>query len=358
VVVRERGSCGRGRVDRGNQVTLAPSAAVKFANGDRVEVSWLARRADRVAHGALYTVSQPPETGAGGDVLTLERPVTAPAGAVGLVVRRWDGEAAGAAAAQAATLRATDPMTRMPPPEATPMRSSPHPASTSSAPGTLARTSGQDAARLRAARARRPRRPLGAHDCRPTFVLLTELKPDGGACTISVRPGDDLQNAVDSLPATGGELCLAAGVYAVAVPVQIKARSRIVVTGAGPASIIRASGHEAALLVDTSDDRDPNIRVEGGTPSPGGDPALNGAITVTGSSRVRIADCTVACPGAQAVRNQTCITARSGSGRNVQDLRLERNALGWTVADRDLVVDADSARVSGNRPSLPRDRRR
>ena len=92
----------------GNQVTLAPSAAVKFADGDRVEVSWLARRADRVAHGALYTVSQPPETGAGGDILTLDRPVTAPAGAVGLVVRRWDGEAVGAAAAQAATLRATD----------------------------------------------------------------------------------------------------------------------------------------------------------------------------------------------------------------------------------------------------------
>ena len=193
------------------------------------------------------------------------------------------------------------------------------------------------------------------HDCRPTFVPLTELKPDAGACTISVRPGDDLQNAVDSLPATGGELCLAAGVYVVAAPVQIKARSRIVVTGAGPASIIRASGHEAALLVDTSDEIEiRNIRVEGGTPSPGGDPALNGAITVTGSSRVRIADCTVACPGAQAVRNQTCITARSGSGRNVQDLRLERNALEigpWQTGI--LVVDADSARVSGNRLSLP-----
>ena len=165
---------------------------------------------------------------------------------------------------------------------------------------------------------------------------------------------DDLQNAVDNLPATGAELCLAAA-FTWSPSVQIKARSRIVVTGAGPASIIRASGHEAALLLDTSDEIEiRNIRVEGGTPSPGGDPALNGAITVTGSSRVRIADCTVACPGAQAVRNQTCITARSGSGRNVQDLRLERNALEigpWQTGI--LIVDADSARVSGNRLSLP-----
>ena len=46
-------------------MTLRPSAAVKFATGDLVEVSWLARREDRVAHGALYTIAQSPETEAG-----------------------------------------------------------------------------------------------------------------------------------------------------------------------------------------------------------------------------------------------------------------------------------------------------
>ena len=107
------------------------------------------------------------------------------------------------------------------------------------------------------------------HDCRPTFVPLTELKPDAGACTVSVRPGDDLQNAVDCLPAAGGELCLAAGVYVLAAPVQIKARSRIVVTGAGPASIIAGERSRGGALVDTSDEIEiRNIRVEGGTPSP------------------------------------------------------------------------------------------
>jgi hypothetical protein len=92
----------------GDRVTLRPSAAVKFASGEQVEVSWLARREDRVPHGALYTISQPPETGRGGDILTLDRPPTAPAGANGLVVRRWDGEAVGAAAAVSAALRGTD----------------------------------------------------------------------------------------------------------------------------------------------------------------------------------------------------------------------------------------------------------
>ena len=49
------------------------------------------------------------------------------------------------------------------------------------------------------------------HDCRPTFVPLTATKPHCGSCTVSAAPGDDLQAAVDSLPAEGGELCLAAG---------------------------------------------------------------------------------------------------------------------------------------------------
>lgn len=92
----------------GEVVTLRPSAAVKFAAGDRVEVSWLARRADRVAHGALYTVAESPQSGPGGDVLTLDRAVAAPTAADGLVVRRWDGEAVGSATATAATLRDAD----------------------------------------------------------------------------------------------------------------------------------------------------------------------------------------------------------------------------------------------------------
>ena len=50
-------------------------------------------------------------------------------------------------------------------------------------------------------------------DCRPTFTSLVDLDFDTGACTVSVKPGDDLQAAVDSLPPGGGELCLAAGVY-------------------------------------------------------------------------------------------------------------------------------------------------
>ena len=44
----------------GATVTLVPSASAQFATGERVEVSWLARRADRVAHGALYTIASPP----------------------------------------------------------------------------------------------------------------------------------------------------------------------------------------------------------------------------------------------------------------------------------------------------------
>ena len=80
---------------------------MKFAPGDTVEVSWLARRADRKDHGALYTVTGVTPA-AGGDVLTLDRAISAPAGAAGLVVRRWDGEVVGATASVTATVGGVD----------------------------------------------------------------------------------------------------------------------------------------------------------------------------------------------------------------------------------------------------------
>ncbi|MFO0767652.1 MAG: hypothetical protein U0231_12930 [Nitrospiraceae bacterium] len=42
-------------------------------------------------------------------------------------------------------------------------------------------------------------------DCRDVFPPLTELKP--GCCTVVVRPGEDIQAALDSLPESGGCVC-------------------------------------------------------------------------------------------------------------------------------------------------------
>ena len=42
------------------------------------------------------------------------------------------------------------------------------------------------------------------HDCRTVFPPLTALTP--GCCTVVVRPGEDIQAAIDSLPEEGGYL--------------------------------------------------------------------------------------------------------------------------------------------------------
>jgi hypothetical protein len=343
----------------GPKVTLVPSV-VEFRNGDLVEVSWLSRRADRVAHGALYKVSAPPETGAGGDILTFDRAVTAPADADGLAVRRWDGEAVGAAAAATTTFRGVD-------------------LGVTFTAGTGAYEVGDWwGARMReedspGIEARSNVAPdgtrhvfaplalvdLGArvvlHDCRPTFVPLTELRLDAGSCTVSVKPGDDLQAALDSLPPGGGELCLAAGVYPLDQPLLVKARTRIVMVGAGAATILRATKAEAAVVVDSSAEIElRHLRVEGGTPGGVGDPHLNGAVTAIDPQGLVVADCTLACPGTKTIRMQTCITVRHVKGAFPDGIRLERNSFEvgpWQTGV--LLLDVDRALVGGNHFALP-----
>jgi hypothetical protein len=340
----------------GNSVGLAPSN-LHPGVGDLVEVSWLMRRADRLDHGPLYTV-QDVTPGAGGDTLQLDRPVTAPANAAGLCVRRWDGEAVGAAAAATARWHGLDLGIRF-----------------SAGAGEFL-AGDWWGARLRAEEGdgiehRTAAEPDGTghafaplalvdltartvlHDCRPTFLSLVDLD-FGGACTISVKPGDDLQAAVDRLPRDGGELCLAAGLYELSTPLVVSTRRRIVINGAGPATVIRALGHEAAIVFSACSEIDVrDVRVEGGTPGDGGDPDLEGALTFLTCGDISVHDCSLFCPDQQ-VRTQTCITVRSARGDPASDgVRIERNRLevgGWQTGI--LVVDAGACVVADNRIGL------
>jgi hypothetical protein len=170
-----------------------------------------------------------------------------------------------------------------------------------------------------------------------------------------VRPGDDLQAAVDSIPAGGGELCMAAGLYTLATPLVLKGRKRIVITGAGPATVVRAATAEAAIVLDRCDEIEVrHVRLEGGSPGGAGDPHLNGTLTATGSVGVTIADCSLSCPAASESREQTCITIRSDAKRVPDSIRIERNRLEigpWQTGI--LVLDAQSAVVAGNELGLP-----
>ncbi len=321
------------------------------------------RRGGRTAfdHGPLYTVVQV-TPGAGGDVIQLDRAVTAPATATGRVVRRWDGQATGATTPRNATFRGADLGVTF-----------------SAATGTYL-AGDWWGSRLRAAEGDGIEHRVGAapdgtlhasvplalvdvtsrtvlHDCRPTFTPLVDIDPDRGACTVSVKPGDDLQEAVDSLPAGGGELCLAAGLYTVATPVVVSGRARIVMAGAGPASIVRAQGHEAAIVFERCNEIEVrHLRIEGGSPgAPPGDAHRDGALTFASCRDVTVADCVLACPDATG-EAQTCLTVRQIAGGVQPDrVRVEGNRVeigAWQTGV--LVLDALHARVERNHLLLRR----
>jgi hypothetical protein len=338
----------------GSDVTVASSPALRFSTGDLVEVSWLSRRADRVAHAdgaGLYTVG-PVASVPAGDRLTLDRPITAPpAGAEGLVVRRWDGQVQGAAAAQMASLRGLD-LVRF----------------TAAAGdyqagdwwGVRLRDAGQGVEALTTAEPDgivHAFAPLAfanldanqIEDCRPTFRSLVDVGE--GTCTLTLRPGDDLQLALEELPPTGGEVCLRAGEYVLDQPLRLSSLRRIVLHGAGPATVLRALGSEAAVIFEDCDEVEVRaLRAQGAAQATTGD--LDGALTFLGCTDVLVHDCALTCAdGAQ--RAQACVTARPSAARNADRIRVERCRL--EVGARQvgaLMIDTGACRVSDNHVRL------
>src|SRR5207247_2556813 len=80
------------------------------------------------------------------------------------------------------------------------------------------------------------------HDCRDTFPPLTRIR---GCCTYTVGDGvhtfgkfTKIQDAINKLPAAGGEVCILPGLYT--EQVQIINRKNIIVHGCGIHSRVRA----------------------------------------------------------------------------------------------------------------------
>jgi hypothetical protein len=184
---------------------------------------------------------------------------------------------------------------------------------------------------------------------------LFEREIHESSCTVTVYPGADLEAAIATLPADGGEICFEAGTYDLTAPLVFNGRTRVVVHGAGPATLIRALQTEAALVFQNcSEIAVRSLRAAGGyAAAPAAREHLNGAITFVGSSDVSVSDCVLTCPDAQAdsrghVRSgQTCVTARAGEG--TLRVRLERNRFDvGTLQTGVLLVDPAHAYVAGN----------
>jgi hypothetical protein len=90
-----------------------------------------------------------------------------------------------------------------------------------------------------------------AHDCRHRFRPLCEI---GGCCTITVGDGEQshgdlasIQQAIDLLPASGGEVCVLRGSYR--EHVVIDGRENVVIKGCGPDSRILGEDQGTEPLV-------------------------------------------------------------------------------------------------------------
>jgi hypothetical protein len=175
------------------------------------------------------------------------------------------------------------------------------------------------------------------------------------SCTVHADPGDDLQQAIAALPETGGELCLSAGVFSLADAVRVTNRRRVVVNGAGPATVLRCPTSETVLAFETCREVEVrNLRIEGGSAGAPTAEHLNGALTFTASTDIVVSACTLSCPDAPR-RTQACLLVRGAGGPEPDRVRVERCELevgAWQTGM--LLIDVARAAVVGNRVRLPR----
>jgi len=92
-------------------------------------------------------------------------------------------------------------------------------------------------------------------DCRDPYPPPAE---GAGCCTIVVDPGEDIQAALDSLPAEGGCICIKTGLHLVEAALRIRS-SKVVMHGESPGARIRRENGITVLDIRT----DTGAQVEG-----------------------------------------------------------------------------------------------
>lgn len=143
-------------------------------------------------------------------------------------------------------------------------------------------------------------------DCRPSFLNLVDLtkrpvgEGGGACCEVVVAVGEDIQAAIDSLPADGGAVCLKAGTHHTDGPIHIR-RSSVTLRGESGGTIIQlaiaaAAAADVVLNIDAGPEGDPEQRFKDvavrdiafvATGSPGG----WAFIAITDCTRAQVRGC-------------------------------------------------------------------
>jgi hypothetical protein len=86
---------------------------------------------------------------------------------------------------------------------------------------------------------------VDGRDCRPLFTPLTAVGT--GGCCVHVEPGDDVQQAVDTVMAAGGGcIALCAGVHRIQGPLWLRGAVDVCIEGEGSATVVRCDGTDDA----------------------------------------------------------------------------------------------------------------
>lgn len=216
-------------------------------------------------------------------------------------------------------------------------------------------------------------------DCRDLFCTLPDAcrRGDGGCCTVTVGAGAfaTLQEAVDGLPASGGEVCVLPGTYD--APLAILDRRSITVRGCGGRPRLRASGATSVvrvvgggeitlrgLEIDAGDGIGVALEAQNGVPAE--DVMLedleiaaseDSAISARGVRRVAIRDCRVrvvplATPAEGAIGTRPAVYL-AGDALSVLDCRIESPSIAAAglLPAGGLTIGGGSrhVRVQGNR---------
>ena len=129
-------------------------------------------------------------------------------------------------------------------------------------------------------------------DCRPTFLPLTKIK---GCCSYTVGDGTHsfgnflkIQDAINALPPSGGQVCVLAGIYNESV--VIDSRVMITIHGCGPRTRVQA-------VVDPNDAPRPAFMISNSTEITLEDMAIESgprsAIQIDNSSHVAVQRCLI-----------------------------------------------------------------
>lgn len=179
-------------------------------------------------------------------------------------------------------------------------------------------------------------------DCRPA----TPVGNDAGCCTFVVRPGEDIQKAIDALPPVGGCICLKAGQHVIDKPLLLR-HDNVTLHGESlGAVVVNARGTGLIVIAQAQRDRIYSLTLRQG------EAAAAPVIYIEGAEDITIDDCRIE---TVARVDSIGIAGVESSSLTITGCHFEEPALGiWLHGGCELVtISANEFRLATPGPNLP-----